>query len=81
MILAYNEDKGGVDVVDEMINTHRCKLATRRWPMVVFYAMVDVAALNTLVLWLFKNPGWNAKKRGQRRKHFLHELGMALVCH
>ena len=39
----------------------------------------DCAALNTLVLWLFKNPGWCVKKRGQRRKHFLHELGMALV--
>jgi hypothetical protein len=79
VILAYNEDKGGVDVVDKMIDTYRCKVGTRRWPMVVFYTMIDVAALNTLVLWLFKNPGWSVKKRGQRRKHFLHELGMALV--
>ena len=79
MILAYNEDKGGVDVVDKMIDTYRCKVATRRWPMVVFYTTIDIAALNTLVLWLFKNRRWYEQKHGQRRRLFLHELGMALV--
>ena len=63
--LAYNEDKGGVDVVDKMIDTYRCKVATRRWPMVVFCTMIDIAALNTLGLWLFKNPRWYEKKHGQ----------------
>jgi len=28
---------------DQMIDTYWCKEATRRWPMVVFYTMVDVA--------------------------------------
>jgi len=36
-ILAYNEGKGGVDIVDKMIDTYRCKVSTLRWPMVVFY--------------------------------------------
>jgi len=35
--------------------------------------------LNTLVLWLFKNPRWYEKKHGQRCRLKLHELGMALV--
>jgi len=41
--------------------------------------MIDIAALNTLVLCLFKNPRWHEMKHGQRRRLFLHELGMALV--
>jgi len=35
-ILAYNEGKGGVDIVDKMIDTYRTKVSTLRWPMVVF---------------------------------------------
>jgi len=34
---------------------------------------------HTLVLWLFKNPMWHERKRGQRRRLFVHELDMALV--
>jgi len=47
--------------------------------MVVFHTMADIAALNTIELWLFKNPRWYEKKHGQRCRLFLHELGMALV--
>jgi len=76
-VLAYNEDKGGVNVVDKIIDTDRCKVATRGWPMVVFYTTIDIAALNTPVLWLLKNPRWHERKRGQRRRLSLHELDMA----
>jgi len=41
--------------------------------------MMDIAVLNTLVLWLLKNRRWYEKKHGQRRRVFLHELGMAFV--
>ena len=47
--------------------------------MIVFYTMIDIAALNSMVLWLFKNPSWNLKKQRTRRRLFLHDLGMALV--
>jgi len=40
---------------------------------------MNIAALNTGVLMLFKNPRCYEQKRGQRRRLFLHELGMALV--
>jgi len=41
--------------------------------------MIVIAALNTLVLWLFKNQRWYKNKYGQRRRLFLHELSMASV--
>jgi len=53
---------------------YRSKVATRRWPMVVFYDR-QRGVQHTNVLWLFKNPRWYEKKHGQRRRLFLHELG------
>ena len=79
VILAYNEDKGGVDVVDKMIDTYRTKVGTRRWPMVVFYTVLDIAALNAFVVWLHKYPNWEIKILKERRRRFLKGLGLALV--
>jgi Transposase IS4 len=79
VILAYNEDKGGVDVVDKMIDTYRSKAATLRWPMVVFYTVIDVAALNAFVIWLHKKPNWMSNKAKERRRLFLKELGTELI--
>lgn len=79
VILAYNEGKGGVDVVDKMIDTYRSKVSTRRWPMVVFYTIVDISALNAFVIWLHKNPNWNASKGPRLRRIFILELGKSLI--
>ena len=76
VILAYDEDEGSVDVVDEMIDIYRTKVCTRRWPMVVFYTVIDIAALNTSVAWLHKYPNWKIKILKERRRRFLKELGM-----
>jgi len=74
VILAYNDDKGGVYVVDKMIDTYRTKVGTRRWPIVVFYTIIDIAALNSFVIWLHKYPNWEIKVLKQRRRRFLKEL-------
>jgi len=79
VILAYNEGKGGVDIVDKMIDTYRSKVSTLRWPMTVFYTIVDVAALNAFVVWLHKTPNWKASQGTRRRRIFLLELGKSLV--
>jgi hypothetical protein len=79
VILDYNATKGGVDTVDQMIDIYQTKVASRRWPMTVFYTMIDISALNSLVIWIYKNPTWNASKPDQRRRLFLSELGMTLI--
>ena len=64
-----------------MINTYCTKVCTQRWrwPMVVFYTIVDIAALNTIITWLHKNPKWEIKNSVRRRRRFLKDLGMDLV--
>jgi len=44
--LYYNATKGGVDTCDQMVKNMTVKRKTNRWPMAVFYRMVDFAALN-----------------------------------
>ncbi|XP_055910852.1 piggyBac transposable element-derived protein 4-like [Eupeodes corollae] len=56
MILDYNRTKGGVDVFDQMVSIHSCSRQTNRWPMVVFYNLLDVSALATVIIFRHFNP-------------------------
>lgn len=78
MILDYNATKSGVDTVDQMARNYTVKRMTRRWPMVIFYNMIDISALNSYIIWLHANPEWNIRVRHKRRV-FLVELGKALL--
>ncbi|CAF4518906.1 unnamed protein product, partial [Rotaria sp. Silwood2] len=78
MIHDYNQTKFGVDVVDQCINNYTCRRITRRWPMIVFFNMIDIAAINSLNIWLDQNPDWNVGKKYFRRL-FLEELSKSLT--
>ncbi|CAM4728931.1 unnamed protein product [Leuciscus chuanchicus] len=78
IILDYNKTKGGVDTLDQLVGTYTCQRKTMRWPMVIFFNMLDVSAYNSLVLWTEMDPMWNKQKCFKRRL-FLEELGEALV--
>lgn len=47
----YNETKFGVDVVDQMARMYSTKAGSRRWPMHIFYNILDLAAINSWVLY------------------------------
>lgn len=46
IILSYNDTKGGVDVIDRLCANYNCARVTKRWPMAVFYAMLNVSTIN-----------------------------------
>ena len=50
-----------------MCRHYKAKPRTRRWPMAVFYALLDIAALNAYVIWNEANPGWLSSSTGTRR--------------
>ncbi len=58
MIHDYNQTKIGVDVIDQCINNYTVRRISRRWPMLVFFNTIDIAAINTMTIWLCKNPNW-----------------------
>lgn len=62
----------------QVVGTYICRRRTCRWPVVLFYNLVDVSSFNSFVLWSAVDPSWNQGKTFRRRL-FLEELGKALV--
>lgn len=50
-VLFYNKTKVGVDVLDQMTRMYSVKAASRRWPMHVFYNIIDMALINGWILY------------------------------
>jgi hypothetical protein len=59
VILEYNRTKGAVDTLDKMVKEYSCNRTTKRWPLVLFMNMVDIAAINAFILSEIKNPSYN----------------------
>lgn len=73
IITFYNGTKSGVDLVDEMSATYNCARNTRRWPMVIFYTMLNIAALNAQIVYI------GNQNEIKNRRSFLKKLIMELV--
>ena len=78
IICFYNETKGGVDNFDHLVSLTSCKRKTSRWPLVLFYNMIDTAGIAAFIIWLCNFPQWEAKVHNRRRL-FLMQLGQSLV--
>ena len=51
MILFYNANKVGVDCFDRMARLYTTRSASRRWPVAVWGNILDIAAINSYVLY------------------------------
>lgn len=72
----YNKTKGGVDTTDQLCGTYNVARNSRRWPLVVFFSLVNLASINArIILLLTDNPPIMYKKRSLFIKH----LAMALI--
>lgn len=76
IIKYYNSSKGGVNVMDKMASHFTTKRATKRWPVAVFYNILNVCALEAYVLYTEHNK--EAAIRKDNRRKFLQELGKQL---
>ena len=59
IITYYNKNKGGVDIMDKMLGEYTVKWRTLRWPLALFYNMMDVAALAAYVIYKKHHPRYN----------------------
>lgn len=78
IILHYNRTKGAVDTLDKLVRTYSCQRKSRRWPMVFFQNMLDIAAYNAAVVYFAVNPDFEVGKP-QRRRLFLEKLAMEMI--
>lgn len=74
MIIDYNGSKGGVDTLDKMCAAYDCARNTRRWPMVIFYSLLNIAGVNSMILYYLQNPDIKLPRR-----KFLHKLSSELA--
>ena len=49
IILFHNKTKDGVGTLDRMLRSYFIKHMTRRWPLVLFYNMIDVSTINAFM--------------------------------
>uniref|UniRef100_A0A286Y2W0 PiggyBac transposable element-derived protein domain-containing protein n=1 Tax=Cavia porcellus TaxID=10141 RepID=A0A286Y2W0_CAVPO len=73
MITFYNKTKGGVDVVDELCSNYDVTRNTKRWPMVVFYWILNMCGINSFIVYKENN------KYNISRRNFLRRLGLELI--
>lgn len=49
IIMDYNETKEAVDTLDQLVATYSCKRKTNRWPVIIFYNILDISAYNASI--------------------------------
>lgn len=82
MVLDYNSTKGAVDSFDQMVKGYTCARGTRRWPMRLFFFIVDASCLNAYVLWSMIHKQWRNRDSSKRRAFLsdaAHELIQPLI--
>lgn len=50
VVESYNKTKFGVDAIDNMTKIYNVKCRSRRWPVVVFFNILNLAAINSWIL-------------------------------
>ena len=78
IITFYNETKIGVDLVDQMVHTYTCKRQTCRWPLILFYNVLDIAALNGNTVFRQVYPDY-LSGRCSRQRPFVTNLAESLI--
>lgn len=77
IITFYNVTKSGVDSVDQKIAQYTVSRNTRRWPIVMFYNMINIAGINGHVV--YKSNSQEMNELTKSRRVFLTNLALDLV--
>lgn len=74
IISFYNFNKCGVDVVDELSASYNVSRNSRRWPLTIFFSLLNTAGINSAIIHRENNNGQKIPRR-----IFLKTLGMELI--
>ncbi len=68
VITFYNSTKGAIDTVNEMCGSYSISRKSNRWPLTLFYALVNVNGINAQII-LQANLKITEKRRVFLKKH------------
>lgn len=74
IITLYNRTKSGVDTVDQLCVSYDCSRNSRRWPLTVFFRLMNIAGINARVISYLNN------NKNVSRRSFLKKLGLDLIA-
>ncbi|KAH9632485.1 hypothetical protein HF086_017602 [Spodoptera exigua] len=77
IITFYNSTKSGVDVVDKLARTYDVTRNCKRWPLTVFFSMLNHAGINAFIVYILNNS--IERKKTNLRKNFIKQLGLSLL--
>ncbi|GFR66931.1 PiggyBac transposable element-derived protein 4 [Elysia marginata] len=66
IVESYNSIKGGVDFMNQMCHKFTTKRKTNRWPMLLFYNMLDLASIASIICWRKTFPEDTLSKKDMR---------------
>ena len=73
IITLYNSTKDGVDMVDQMAGEYDTSKHSRRWPLTVFYTLLNVSTINLYILYC------HSPENKLNRHLFIKSVSMQLV--
>ena len=76
--LYYNKTKGGVDSHDQKCGLFTTARKTNRWPMRLFYGILDSSIVNAFVI-MSANVEAVAAKRRDQRTYFMKSVARSLI--
>lgn len=56
IILHYHDTKNVVSNVDHLSRMYSCRRKINRWPMPLFFHILDVAGIASFIVWVSNNP-------------------------
>ena len=77
IICFYNETKGGVDAFDQMCATYSVSRKTSRWPMAIFYGMINSGVINSWII--YKENQQTIGSKPIERRYYMQQLAEALI--
>lgn len=75
----YNETKAGVDTLDQIVRFFTVRRKSLRWPMTIFYNLLDIVGYNSFIIHSMKYPECVQKNKWRARKNYLIELAKEIL--
>ncbi|KAL7831169.1 hypothetical protein SRHO_G00306710 [Serrasalmus rhombeus] len=81
----YSRMKCGLDIMDQKVCAYTVRAGTRRWPVAVFYNLLDLAAMNPHVLYMACMGSTESRRdflralTGELRHRYLQEKAIRIT--
>ena len=75
IVTFYKHTKVEVDVLDQMCTKYNVSRKTKRWSMVVFFDLLNIAPINAYVIYKFNHP----EEKSMPRRKFIENIAWDIL--